>query len=408
MLVIAADSAPTHAGLSAGLLTTLARHADSAVLLQPATASSASASSGPAIVAEHVDARPRSGSSSGAATTSASITAATAVTTSSGAAYSITDVSLSTDPSSEAKEPSSSCSFVPLVFGLKASDCTALLQPEMRRALIRSGGEPVEAALRHLARSGRLSGVRLGEPFRVGGADGRPHGEHAASDVAVEDEAPAIGFSNALYRHGSGAPPIHTVAYARVGVLGNPADGYGGKTASTTIANFKAEAWLTPGAAGDGRVVLQPHPLFDPLSFANAAQLAAIAAREGYSGGVRLMAATVHRLTKHLTARGATPRSDSGFTLKYHTTVPRQVGLAGSSAIVTALLRALLRFYGYGTEAAAASIGLAVHELPNFVLAIESEELGITAGLQDRVVQSYEGFIHMVRAQRRRSPHSYR
>ena len=47
---------------------------------------------------------------------------------------------------------------------------------------------------------------------------------------------------------------------------------------------------------------------------------------------------------------------------------------------------------GYGTEAAAASIGLAVHELPNFVLAIESEELGITAGLQDRVVQVRRGY----------------
>lgn len=50
---------------------------------------------------------------------------------------------------------------------------------------------------------------------------------------------------------------------------------------------------------------------------------------------------------------------------------------------------------GYGDEASASSIGLSRDTLPAFVLAIESEELGITAGLQDRVVQAYEGCVHM-------------
>ena len=33
--------------------------------------------------------------------------------------------------------------------------------------------------------------------------------------------------------------------------------------------------------------------------------------------------------------------------------------------------------------------------LPNFILFVEKEELGINAGLQDRVIQVYEGAVHM-------------
>jgi len=40
-------------------------------------------------------------------------------------------------------------------------------------------------------------------------------------------------------------------------------------------------------------------------------------------------------------------------------------------------------------------VGLDDDRLPSFVLAVESEELGITAGLQDRVVQAYGGCVHM-------------
>jgi glucuronokinase len=57
------------------------------------------------------------------------------------------------------------------------------------------------------------------------------------------------------------------------------------------------------------------------------------------------MAAALHRFHRHCDARGVA-LSSRGFSLRYHTTVPRQVGLAGSSAIVTAIVRALLVFYG--------------------------------------------------------------
>jgi glucuronokinase len=104
------------------------------------------------------------------------------------------------------------------------------------------------------------------------------------------------------------------------------------------------------------------------------------------------MAATLHRLFRHCASRGVALRR-GGFSLSYHTTIPRQVGLSGSSAIITALARALMAHFGLG----GAGCGAALDDdrLATFVLAVESEELGITAGLQDRVVQAYGGAVHM-------------
>jgi glucuronokinase len=60
--------------------------------------------------------------------------------------------------------------------------------------------------------------------------------------------------------------------------------------------------------------------------------------------------------------------------------------LAGSSAIVTATMRALTRFY---------NVPIPLELFPSVVLRAEARELGITAGLQDRVIQAYEGCVYM-------------
>ena len=71
---------------------------------------------------------------------------------------------------------------------------------------------------------------------------------------------------------------------------------------------------------------------------------------------------------------------------RWSTTVPREVGLAGSSAIVIAVLRALSQATG---------TSLAERELARMALAVEAEDLGIAAGLQDRLVQAHEGLVAM-------------
>jgi glucuronokinase len=65
------------------------------------------------------------------------------------------------------------------------------------------------------------------------------------------------------------------------------------------------------------------------------------------------------------------------------------VGLAGSSAIVTATLQCLMAFFRVGD-------GDIARELqPQLALDVERLELRINAGLQDRVVQRYGGCVYM-------------
>lgn len=78
---------------------------------------------------------------------------------------------------------------------------------------------------------------------------------------------------------------------------------------------------------------------------------------------------------------------DGNFTLSYDTNIPRQTGLSGSSAIVCAALNCLLDFYKVRHL-------IEVDVRPSLVLNAE-KELGIVAGLQDRVAQVYGGLVFM-------------
>jgi len=93
-----------------------------------------------------------------------------------------------------------------------------------------------------------------------------------------------------------------------------------------------------------------------------------------------LMAAAVRRLAR------IADLPSSGFALTYSSSVPGEVGLAGSSALVVAALRALC---------AAFDVRLTADQLALTALEAETEELGIAAGPQDRVVQSHGGLVMM-------------
>lgn len=165
--------------------------------------------------------------------------------------------------------------------------------------------------------------------------------------------------------------------------MGNPSDGFHGKTIALTINNF----WASVELWESDQLRLLPHPLYDPSSFSGLADLHFIGRREGYYGGTRLLMATCKSFQELCTAMGiALPRRN--FTARYDTNVPRQVGLAGSSAIVTSLFKALMEFYGLSAD------DIPLERQPTFVLSVE-QELGIQAGLQDRVVQVYKGLVYM-------------
>jgi glucuronokinase len=177
---------------------------------------------------------------------------------------------------------------------------------------------------------------------------------------------------------------IRKRAYARAGLLGNPSDGYNGKTISFILRNFWAEVVLYEWDSVD--IVLAAN---DRASFDTIRDLADDVRMHGYYGGIRLVKATIKRFVDYCDAKGI-DLHDRNFSVRYTSNVPRQVGLAGSSAIITATLRALMEFY---------DVQIPLRVQPSLVLSVETEELGIAAGLQDRVIQCYEGLVYMDFAQ---------
>lgn len=172
--------------------------------------------------------------------------------------------------------------------------------------------------------------------------------------------------------------------YARIGLMGNPSDGFFGRTLSSCITNFYAEVRLMESSF----LEIVPHKTFDPTRFSSLRELEAVSSRDGYYGGIRLIYATCKKFCEYCRKSGIT-LDDRNYTISYDTNIPRQVGLGGSSAIIVSLWKALMDFYGLTNE----DIPLAIQ--PNQVLSVETEELGINAGLQDRVVKIYGGTVFM-------------
>lgn len=173
---------------------------------------------------------------------------------------------------------------------------------------------------------------------------------------------------------------IKTQSFARAGFLGNPSDGYFGKTVSFTFRDFTAEIVMyeTPELGfvpGD----------VDDATFASPDDLLRDIQLFGYYGGIRLMKAVAKLFFLWCRAHGvALPARN--FTVRYTSNIPRLVGLSGSSAICTAMLKALQQFYG---------VSIPLEDAPTLCLEAERDELGIQCGLQDRVVQMYEGCVFM-------------
>jgi len=174
---------------------------------------------------------------------------------------------------------------------------------------------------------------------------------------------------------------ITTQAHARAGLIGNPSDGYFGKTISFIMRNFRArvQLWESPYfeiIPGDGDLAR-----FDSLlDFLRDQRI------HGYYGGMRLIKASIKCFEDHCARADIDLDLSRSFTLRYDSDIPRLVGLGGSSALTVATLRALMQFY---------SVEIPQDVLPTLALAAAQEELGIAAGLQDRVIQTYEGIVYM-------------
>lgn len=173
---------------------------------------------------------------------------------------------------------------------------------------------------------------------------------------------------------------IETYAHARAGLLGNPSDGYFGKTIAFSLSNFRARVLLYPSA----RLEIRPSKADLPI-FENLDDLYRTTRWRGYYGGIRIIQALVVRFMDYCRENGI-ELPDRNFTIEYESSIPQRLGLGGSSAIIMAALRALVEYYG---------LDITLPVQANIALETETRELGVPAGLQDRVVQAYEGLVYM-------------
>lgn len=173
---------------------------------------------------------------------------------------------------------------------------------------------------------------------------------------------------------------IETYGYARAALLGNPSDGYFGKTIAFAMRNFRARVLLCPSARLEIRLSKADLPIFENLD-----DLYATTRWRGYYGGVRIIQALIVRFMDYCRER-AIELPDRNFTIEYESSIPQRLGLGGSSAIITAALRALCRYF---------EVEIPLPVQATLALETETRELGVPAGLQDRVVQAYQGLVYM-------------
>ena len=173
---------------------------------------------------------------------------------------------------------------------------------------------------------------------------------------------------------------IETHGYARAGLLGNPSDGYFGKTIAFIMSNFRARVLLYPSGRLEIKLSKADLPVFENLE-----DLYRTTRWRGYYGGIRIIQALIVRLIDYCHENGI-ELEDRNFTLEYESNVPQRLGMGGSSAIITAALRALCQYY---------NLDIPLPIQANLVLETETRELNVPAGLQDRVVQAYQGLVYM-------------
>ncbi len=186
-------------------------------------------------------------------------------------------------------------------------------------------------------------------------------------------------------------------AAPRAGLLGNPSDGYGGKTISIALAS---EGYAEVMAVASLKFSVAHNPAHElPTEFDSIHELSSTVSKYGVNYGARQLviaaAASFAKILKETSINGET--ADVGSTtvlnchLTYTTTIPVRLGLAGSSALILATFRALARFYNTSLY----RLNPIIELWPLCLLKVERDMLGIASGLQDRVAQMYQGCMYM-------------
>jgi len=188
--------------------------------------------------------------------------------------------------------------------------------------------------------------------------------------------------TNDLIQNGRLRRTVAVSVPSRAALAGNPSDlaeSQGiGAVLSMPLWDFKATVALLPG---------RDFAVYAPKSAANSLlERVQILSRQGVGDWENTVDNTIATFEKMLQSVG---REMISIPISIHldTDIPRQRGMSGSSGMVIALLKALLIVHGLSDHDA-----FRPHKLAEWALGIETS-LGITAGLQDRVLQCYADTI---------------
>ena len=166
---------------------------------------------------------------------------------------------------------------------------------------------------------------------------------------------------------------VMRIVPARVGLVGNPSDGFGGAVFATVIPSLAASltARTSTGISLIGPAGARHHP--SPLDWIEDVRTS------GHVGEPRVISAALWTLVEHLERRRGRSRG-LGVHLTWTTNIPRSVGLAGSSALAVGAIEATAELWG---------VHLDRRVIAALALSAERDVLGIAAGWQDRIVQSF-------------------
>lgn len=176
--------------------------------------------------------------------------------------------------------------------------------------------------------------------------------------------------------------PLTSTVPARAAVAGNPSDGHGGAVVATVVPSLHATVTATPSRSFEFAGSRSIFGSIDELSI----WLDQLVRTVG-SGDQPLVQAAVVVLRRHF---GADLRPHR---FEVASTIPRSVGLAGSSAIVIAAIRTMIA--AHRTDGWARDLHPHPELIASLALEAERDVLGIAAGLQDRVVQALGGVVAM-------------
>ncbi|HZO87553.1 MAG TPA: hypothetical protein VFB38_04380 [Chthonomonadaceae bacterium] len=161
-------------------------------------------------------------------------------------------------------------------------------------------------------------------------------------------------------------PEIIATAPGRCGIVGNPSDMYGGCVLSCTVQE-RAECRLTAPA--------------EALRITNQGEAATLHSRDD----LRLQGDKLDLARAALTYFEIDPAA-ARFSLHLNTEIPMQAGLAGSTALLAAIVGALNAHYNWG---------LYPHALAETTRKIEARVMHIVCGFQDQYMAVFGGLNFM-------------